>query len=252
MFKGYFDGKRTNLKLCRFYKKTEHITVGESFTGGLSTIFRGQPIEGKLIPSIARQPSCYDTTIKERGLLEQLRLMGAALLPDPKSEDIDLLVLAQHFGMTTRLLDWTSNPLAALWFACSGKINIEAEYIYVYALNIDGLLNKDLYNGNYDPFVSSADGNFEPVVFQPRLNNLRIIAQHGWFTLHQYSTEVKGFVPLENNPKINIIELRIPVTSCDQILIALDRHGINNRTLFPDLQGLCSHLNWKYKDSWFV
>ena len=56
------------------------------------------------------------------------------------------------------------------------------------------------------------------------------------------------FVPLDVNPetKKNLTEIRIPATSRDDVLRSLDRHGIGSRTLFPDLEGLCQHLNWKY------
>ncbi|GAA80474.1 hypothetical protein P20495_2989 [Pseudoalteromonas sp. BSi20495] len=33
------------------------------------------------------------------------------------------------------------------------------------------------------------------------------------------------------------------------MLKALDRHGVNSHTLFPDLEGLCKYLNWKHENS---
>jgi hypothetical protein len=203
------------------------------------TLFRGQGKQGNLLPGIARIDPSKDTSVSETEVLEQLRLLGASFHELSQQTDLDLLVVAQHFGLKTRLLDWSSNALAALWFACSSSGGGDC---YVYALDADKLRNKNVYSTS--PFETD-----KTYVFQPRLNNARIVAQHGWFTLHRYSKTSKRFVALDRNPSIRnqLTEIVIPADAKEPMLKALDRFGVNGRSLYPDLQGLSSYLNWKHK-----
>jgi hypothetical protein len=207
---------------------------------GADVLFRGQPEEGNLIPKIARPDPARDTSTTEMEMMDDLQRRGRLHKELQTNDQWVLLSVAQHFGMTTRLLDWTSNPLAALWFACR-EPDKNTEYSYVYLLwpKEDWILKVE---DTLNPF----DNARSTKVLKPALTNRRILAQNGWFTAHVYSNNNKRWVALEKNTRISprLFEFRIKSSRSHEILGQLNTLGINYESLFPDIEGTCRFISW--------
>ncbi|MCH5280922.1 MAG: FRG domain-containing protein [Lachnospiraceae bacterium] len=100
------------LRIIEVLSKTKY----ENFVGG-EIIYRGMAdAEWKLIPSLGR---CLDLSIGQEFNLVNSFL---ALRPEAFQElntNFEILSKMQHYGLPTRLLDFTTNPLIALFFACN-------------------------------------------------------------------------------------------------------------------------------------
>jgi hypothetical protein len=182
----------------------------------------------KLIPSVSRDIKVnVDLTNYELEFLKKFREQAIAYLnPVPKS-DWEFLMIAQHHGMQTRLLDWTANPLVALYFACEKDFNDDAR---VYRLeNIEHL---DIINTV--PFEISQDYIIRPPHISPR-----IAAQSAYFTVNK-----NPILPLELGSDYHIIV--IPSDKKLGLLRALNLFGINPSFLFPGLDGVSKKLNFEF------
>lgn len=207
-------------------------------------LFRGQEADQPLIPKISRLQPKGEFLEIERLLLDEFKRTNPLLLDTAtKYDDWDYLTLGQQFGLPTRLLDWSNNALAALWFA-TGTDPLKKErsgYAVVWILmgeTNDFKLNTDQSH----PFDITHTKIFRPRLIKQRINN-----QSGVFSI-QPTNEIMAKVPLNETEefKNKLLKIRIPPESFIDIRSDLHTLGVNAFTIFPELEGLCSFLQWRY------
>jgi len=156
----------------------------------------------------------------------------------------DLLALAQHHGLPTRLLDWTYSALVALWFAVQkDPLGTNNGVIWVLVAEPSDYRNT---NAQEDPL-----SNRMTKIFKPRVISKRISAQSGVFTVHKINSARKNIVQFETHKefKDKLIKIIIPANSFVNLRKSLSLLGVNHATIFPDIDGLCQHLEQKFQAS---
>lgn len=203
-------------------------------------IFRGQEIDKPLIPKIGRIKLKKDFTITEEEMINDFKRLSRPFITKIPTNDWEWLALAQHHGMATRLLDWTTNPLAAMWFAVSKPIKNGNGVLWLLDVPEEYVLKANDTNTR-NPFEEKIT-----LIFQPHISSNRISAQNSWFTVHHYSEKFEKFVQFEWNKKYRNYLKKFIITkeSFCNIRADLDRLGINRLSLFPDIDGAACYSEW--------
>ena len=176
----------------------------------------------------------------EREMLEDFQQRSIHLIDYQPGSSWDWLALAQHHGMATRLLDWTENPLIALWFSMTPAADMHISgYSVVWGFNVP---RADVINSTEDKDPFSGAGN---KVFKPNHITRRISAQFGWFTIHKANSE-KKFIPFEDNKdyRDRLFKIKIESSCFAECKRRLHHFGINSASMYPDIDGLAKHVEW--------
>lgn len=218
--------------------------IEEQCTGERNVLFRGHTNSTwRLEPKIARLAlrSNFSLPSAESEMLRDFKRQALPHLPRDLQDDWDWLALAQHHGLPTRLLDWTTNALVALWFAVERPPEGEASgAVWMFFGKPDDYADEKKIK---DPLNAK-----RTMIFRPRHLTPRIIAQSGWFTVHRFMPDRPGFIPLERNTKqkVHLKKIKIPSRFFPALREDLGRCGLNSGTLFGDLNGISKQLSWEY------
>jgi len=201
-------------------------------------------------------------TEHEENITYDFNISFKPLAIDEVNNSWELYALMQHYGLPTRLLDWSKSPLVALYFALesnASKLNPD-RCVWI----IDPFELNDICTNESSIFVPTGNGHSElinlenylptplrnngtsgllpfPVAIEPPFTNRRILSQQGCFTVHGSDSK-----PLQNyfidKKSARIKKVIIPETSRSNLLQELCNLGITEESIYQDLNALSNRI----------
>jgi hypothetical protein len=217
-----------------------------------------------LRPSLYRHPTITDPVDLEkleRQLMARYRQRSIPYRVRDLADDWEALFFMQHYGVPTRMLDWTENPLIALHFALMfavprtsrGKTTYSRDAA-VWVLDPDrwnaAALHHLSYSGGplttgdeplkgYAPLSPVSTMHTHPVALYGAHNSARIVAQQGVFTIFGKSrVAMETLVRRAAFPSQALRRIIIPRSRIAAMRLSLLNQGITESVVYPDLEGL--------------
>lgn len=186
-------------------------------------VYRGHGNKSwELVPSVYR-PNAKG--IRYRNQLEKWITSAARFAQPQPQSDVEWLVLAQHYGVATALLDWTVNPLIALFFASESVPHRNGAVLMVNR----SAFNDWIYLQSIDAFAKS---RVKPGLIPASTMNARALAQDSVMSLH---TEKFGLEIPPNQIK-TVFEVRM--SEKPAVIEAMNTLGYTRDRVYSDISML--------------
>jgi len=150
----------------------------------------------------------------------------------PQDRVLPLMAMAQHHGVPTRLLDWSSNPMVACYFAAAGAVN-------------DVTPSKDkriaVFGFTFNPHRKDAEYRYVSV---PGSTSVNISAQGGAFVLvNNFGNRGEDFtVGVNLETKLThtdrLIKVTLPISLAGELLTRCHKFGVSAASIFPGYDGV--------------
>lgn len=194
-------------------------------------VFRGQSSKSFVLQPSAGRVQRYDPLFEER-VFRAFKKDARLHMHLPETNDWDWLALAQHYGLPTRLLDWSTNPLVACFFALQDeRRDKEDAVVFAYPLNQTEMVDPASWPA---PFSIERVGFLFPSSLAPRISS-----QRGLFSVHP-----RPEVAWESD---RLASFTIPVEFRFFFQRKLFRLGVDAAHIWANLEGVCGSLKWQYE-----
>ncbi|EOL44577.1 FRG domain-containing protein [Enterococcus caccae] len=238
-----------------------------------SYVFRGATSSNYgLEPSL--NVKCGHELSLEESLIRNFKKYASLEIRD-KNNIWEILTLAQHHGLPTRLLDWTFSPYVAAHFATENVLSDENGAVWCinieecrdhmpqklkaalqkeggFTFGIDFLNEQMIQSGTVEErLMETQEDESSPYVLflEPPSIDSRIVNQYALFSVMSARSEtLSDWIEKE---EIDIVakKIIIPPQAKKEIRDKLDQININERVIYPGLDGLCQWLVRHYMDS---